>query len=125
MHSGAVFYLCNRVNTRTQNSVGTFYGYKLRHVAACFSSNVNDEKERQIMGNNSQKSNGGAELPELLTAQEAAEFLHLSPITLSHYRYQGRGPIYRKHGWRVYYTKADLVDWSEGQRWVSTGEPIR
>ncbi|MCR9193081.1 MAG: helix-turn-helix domain-containing protein [Hyphomonas sp.] len=77
------------------------------------------------MGNNSQKSKGSAELPELLTAQEAAEFLHLSPITLSHYRYQGRGPIYRKHGWRVYYTKADLVDWSEGQRWVSTGEPLR
>ena len=40
------------------------------------------------------------ELPELLTAIEAAEFLNLSPITLSHYRYQGRGPIYRKHGWR-------------------------
>ena len=65
------------------------------------------------------------ELPELLTAQQAAKFLNLSPITLSHYRYQGRGPIYRKHGWRVYYTREDLVAWSEGQRWASTGEPIR
>lgn len=65
------------------------------------------------------------ELPELLTAIEAAKFLNLSPITLSHYRYQGRGPIYRKHGWRVYYTKADLVDWSNRQRWASTGEPLR
>lgn len=65
------------------------------------------------------------ELPELLTAIEAAEFLNLSPITLSHYRYQGRGPIYRKHGWRVYYTRADLVDWSNRQRWASTGEPLR
>ena len=56
------------------------------------------------------------ELPELLTAAEAASFLRLSPITLSHYRYQGRGPVYRKHGWRVFYSKADLVAWSERQR---------
>jgi hypothetical protein len=125
MLSGAFFCSRNTVNVRAQNSDGTFYGYKFRHVAASFSSKGKDEKERQIMGSNSQKSKGSAELPELLTAQEAAEFLHLSPITLSHYRYQGRGPIYRKHGWRVYYTKADLVDWSEGQRWVSTGEPLR
>lgn len=65
------------------------------------------------------------ELPELLTAVEAAEFLRLSPITLSHYRYQGRGPIYRKHGWRVYYAKPDLVAWSEGQRWASTAERLK
>ncbi|WP_188544057.1 helix-turn-helix domain-containing protein [Aquisalinus luteolus] len=65
------------------------------------------------------------ELPELLTAVEAAEFLRLSPITLSHYRYQGRGPIYRKHGWRVYYAKPDLVAWSEDQRWASTAERLK
>lgn len=62
---------------------------------------------------------------DLMTPGEAAEFLHLSPITLSHYRYQGRGPVYRKHGWRVFYLKADLLAWSERQRWASTAEPIR
>jgi len=59
-------------------------------------------------------------LPELLSAAEAAELLNLSPITLSHYRCQGRGPVYRKHGWRVYYAKPDLVAWSNRQQWSST-----
>lgn len=77
------------------------------------------------MGKDNKKTTKSNELPELLTPHEAAEFLKLSWITLSHYRSQGRGPVYRKHGWRVFYTKADLVDWSEGQRWASTGEPLR
>lgn len=62
---------------------------------------------------------------ELMTTAEAAKFLHLSPITLSHYRYQGGGPVYRKHGWRVYYKKADLIVWSERQKWASTSKPLR
>lgn len=68
----------------------------------------------------------GSEPPlDLMTAAEAAEFLRLSPITLSHYRYQGGGPVYRKHGWRVFYRKADLVTWSERQKWASTAKPLR
>jgi hypothetical protein len=77
------------------------------------------------MAKDNSKQTRSDELPELLTAIEAAQFLRLSPITLSHYRYQGRGPIYRKHGWRVFYAKADLVEWSERQRWASTGERLR
>ena len=77
------------------------------------------------MSRSSKKSARSNELPELLSAAEAAEFLNLSPITLSHYRCQGRGPIYRKHGWRIFYAKRDLIDWSNGQRWSSTGDPIR
>ncbi len=77
------------------------------------------------MSRPSKKSARSNELPELLSAAEAAEFLNLSPITLSHYRCQGRGPIYRKHGWRIFYAKPDLIDWSDGQRWSSTGDPIR
>ena len=64
------------------------------------------------------------ELPELLTAAEAAEFLSLSPITLSHYRCQGRGPVYRKHGWRIFYAKPDLVDWSNRQKWSATDRRV-
>lgn len=67
----------------------------------------------------------GHELPELLSASEAADFLNLSPITLSHYRCQGRGPIYRKHGWRIFYAKPDLVDWSNRQTWSSTSEKLQ
>ncbi|NQY97654.1 MAG: helix-turn-helix domain-containing protein [Henriciella sp.] len=77
------------------------------------------------MSRSSKKTAHSDELPELLSAAEAAEFLNLSPITLSHYRCQGRGPIYRKHGWRIFYAKPDLIDWSNRQRWSSTGDPIR
>ncbi len=61
-----------------------------------------------------------AQMPELLTAAEAARFLRLSFHTLSHYRCQGRGPIYRKHGWRIYYAVPDLIAWSNEQTWSST-----
>lgn len=76
------------------------------------------------MSQQRRKSARSNDLPELLTAAEAAEFLNLSPITLSHYRCQGRGPIYRKHGWRIFYAKPDLVDWSNRQRWSSTGDRL-
>lgn len=62
---------------------------------------------------------------ELMNTAAAAEFLRLSPVTLAHYRHQGGGPVYRKHGWRVYYDKADLVTWSERQQWSSSGNPLR
>ncbi|MEL7282147.1 MAG: helix-turn-helix domain-containing protein [Pseudomonadota bacterium] len=76
------------------------------------------------MSNYKRKSARTSELPELLSAAEAAEFLSLSPITLSHYRCQGRGPIYRKHGWRIFYAKTDLVDWSNRQTWSSTSDKL-
>lgn len=76
------------------------------------------------MPKNLARSKQKPDLPDLLTADEAAAFLRLSPITLGHYRCRGRGPLYRKHGWRVYYTKADLVAWSDRQLWASTGEKI-
>ncbi|MFC7293011.1 helix-turn-helix domain-containing protein [Hirschia litorea] len=62
---------------------------------------------------------------DLLTTAQAAEFLKLSETTLCHYRCQGKGPIYRKHGWRIFYTKSDLIDWSEKQRWSSTFNKLR
>ncbi len=77
------------------------------------------------MAEPNEETSGTEPLLDLMTAVEAAEFLHLSPITLSHYRYQGGGPVYRKHGWRVYYAKADLIAWSERQKWASTSKPLR
>lgn len=82
-------------------------------------------KEQHPMARRHQTAPEAGQTLDLMTPVEAAEFLHLSPITLSHYRYQGRGPVYRKHGWRVFYLKADLLAWSERQRWASTAEPIR
>ena len=55
----------------------------------------------------------------LLNVQEAAAFLRLTRSTLDHYRCEGKGPIYRKHGTRVFYTRASLIDWS-GRREFSS-----
>lgn len=67
----------------------------------------------------------GKDLPELLTVTEAAAFLRLKRSTLDHYRCEGRGPVYRKHGARVFYPKPDLIRWSERNTYASTSERIR
>ncbi len=56
----------------------------------------------------------------LLNVQEAAAFLRLTRSTLDHYRCEGKGPIYRKHGTRVFYTRASLIDWSGRREFSST-----
>ena len=70
------------------------------------------------------KSESG-DWPELLTVQEAAKFLRLTRSTLDHYRCEGRGPIYRKHGARVFYPKPELIRWSERNSYASTSQRIR
>ena len=61
----------------------------------------------------------------LLTTDEAAAFLRVTRSTLDHYRCVGRGPIYRKHGVRVFYTKASLIRWSQRHAYSSTSNRIR
>lgn len=61
---------------------------------------------------------------EWLTPKEAAEYLGLSYSTLAHYRSLGGGPIFYKFGWRVAYTKADLLAWRRWQRWSSTSKKL-
>jgi hypothetical protein len=65
------------------------------------------------------------EWPDLMTVEEAAAFLRLKRSTLDHYRCQGRGPVYRKHGARVFYPKTNLIAWSEGNAYASTSERLR
>ena len=79
----------------------------------------------RIMTKNRRKSTSGDDWPELLSVQEAAEFLRLKRSTLDHYRCEGRGPIYRKHGARVFYPKPDLIRWSERNSYASTSERLR
>ncbi len=60
----------------------------------------------------------------ILNVEEAAEFLRVTRSTLDHYRCVGRGPIYRKHGTRVFYTRESLIKWSESREFSSTSSRI-
>jgi predicted site-specific integrase-resolvase len=55
-----------------------------------------------------------------LTTTEAANFLRISPITLSRWRIGGYGPPYRKFGRRVVYARDDLLAWANQQARSST-----
>lgn len=53
-------------------------------------------------------------LPARLPSAAAARYLGVSAQTLSNWRYEGRGPTYRRDGRphsRVYYRVADLDAW--------------
>lgn len=77
------------------------------------------------MSENTNPKSESGDWPELLTVQEAAKFLRLTRSTLDHYRCEGRGPIYRKHGARVFYPKPELIRWSERNSYASTSQRIR
>ncbi len=59
---------------------------------------------------------------DLFNVEEAANFLRLKRSTLDHYRCEGRGPIYRKHGRHVRYHIDDLNDWSNLRKKDSTAD---
>jgi excisionase family DNA binding protein len=61
-------------------------------------------------------------MQEFLTLREAARLLAVDPRTLDKWRHEGAGPVYRKHGRRVVYHRADLIAWSESRRRVSTAD---
>ena len=62
---------------------------------------------------------------DLLTTEEAAEYLHLSPRTLERYRVTGEGPKYLKVGRRVFYRRGDLDRWLDSCIRRSTSDPGR
>ncbi len=65
------------------------------------------------------------EAQTLLTTDEAAQFLRLSPRTLERYRVEGTGPKYRKAGpgirARVLYAFEDLLSFTD-RKYQSTSE---
>ncbi len=58
----------------------------------------------------------------LLDTRQAAARLRLARRTLEKWRVEGRGPEYRKHGDRVYYTEQALEQWSQSQTRRSTSD---
>jgi predicted DNA-binding transcriptional regulator AlpA len=51
-----------------------------------------------------------------LTIPEAAALLRVKRRTLDNYRWQKRGPPYRRHGGRIVYSRKELLEWSEQHR---------
>lgn len=53
---------------------------------------------------------------ELLTEEEAADFLGYTPRALQNWRYRGGGPQYiRISGRAVRYRRSDLIAWCDSQ----------
>lgn len=59
---------------------------------------------------------------EILSSQDAAQFIGLSASTLAKMRLRGDGPIFIKTGRRVFYARLDLLDWVESRKFSSTSE---
>jgi predicted DNA-binding transcriptional regulator AlpA len=57
-----------------------------------------------------------------LSAQEAAAFLRISPVTLGRWRIEGHGPRFAKFGRRVLYARSELLAWARAQTRQSTSE---
>ena len=53
-------------------------------------------------------------VPVLLTRKEIAGYLHISLVTL--HDWMGRGLPYHKKRARVYFIKADVLEWVKGKR---------
>jgi len=60
---------------------------------------------------------------EVLTPQETAAYLRLSPKTLAKLRWAGRGPGFLKFGSAVRYRRQDLEAYIEAARRASTSDP--
>ncbi len=58
----------------------------------------------------------------LLTTQQAAWLMRVSPKTLARMRMEGRGPCFVKIGRSVRYRQSDLLGWISANTYGSTSE---
>ncbi|MDD5395583.1 MAG: helix-turn-helix domain-containing protein [Thiothrix sp.] len=61
-------------------------------------------------------------LPKLLTNKETAALLGVKPATLDLWRWQGKGPVFRKIGSNVRYAESDLLAYLEAGTRQSTSQ---
>lgn len=62
---------------------------------------------------------------KLLTNGETAKLLGLKPNTLEIWRWQGKGPVYRKVGRLVRYVESDVLEWLDAQARQNTSQYAR
>jgi len=60
---------------------------------------------------------------QLLTAEQVAEWLQISPRSLERWRDARKGPQFRKIGGLIRYTRKDVELWIDGQT-VKTDVPL-
>ena len=63
-----------------------------------------------------------ADKSPFLSIDEAALYLRVSARALEHFRGEGGGPAYRKHGGSIVYHIHDLDSWSSLRRFSSTSK---
>jgi predicted DNA-binding transcriptional regulator AlpA len=61
-------------------------------------------------------------MDELLSTDQAAEILRVSPRTLEKFRVQGSGPKFFKIGRLVYYSTETLEEWKRSRLRTSTSD---
>lgn len=62
---------------------------------------------------------------KLLTNNETANLIGLKPNTLEIWRWQGKGPVYRKIGRLVRYVESDVLQWLDAQTRQNTSQHAR
>lgn len=61
---------------------------------------------------------------DILTTQEAAEYVRLGKPTMERFRTSGDGPVYYQLGGAVRYRRSDLDVWLDSRRIRSTSERV-
>ena len=64
-----------------------------------------------------------AEMPDLATPGEVAEYLRSSVARLAQLRYMGRGPKFIKVGRKVLYRWSDVSEWLDRNTMQRTDDP--
>ncbi|MEZ5367558.1 MAG: helix-turn-helix domain-containing protein [Bryobacterales bacterium] len=87
----------------------------------------NNSKRERSKPNGAQKSvkaraKARADKSPFLSIDEAALYLRVSARALEHFRGEGGGPAYRKHGGSIVYHIHDLDSWSSLRRFSSTSK---
>jgi len=59
------------------------------------------------------KAENASKASPFFNTVEASEFLRVKKRTLENMRWQGNGPVFRKHGGTVVYHRDDLMTWSK------------
>lgn len=68
------------------------------------------------------RAKSGPEKSPFLSIDEAALYLRVTARALEHFRGEGGGPAYRKHGGSIVYHILDLDCWSSLRRYSSTSK---